>query len=372
MVSNELLAVMDAAVDAVILIDHAGLILAINRAGEMLFGWPAAQLLGRDVGMLMPEPDRSAHDGYMARYLATGESHVIGKGREVQALRRDGSTFPAHLSVGRVAGEEPPRFVGFIRDTTEQHETIAGIQEDTRRTSDRLMHVTRMATMGEMAAGIAHELNQPLTAIANYARASERFLNFPEPELGEVREAVGEIAEEALRAGTIIRRLRHLVRGGEDEREVTRVNELIEQLRLLTVADARMHRATMRFELDPHAPEVFVNPVQIMHAVLNLVRNSLEAPGDDVGESREVVVYSKRTSTGDCEIAVCDNGPGVAPEILSQMFDPFLTTKRHGTGLGLPMSQTIAHAHGGTLRYRVLQPRGACFVLTLPAAESTP
>jgi two-component system sensor kinase FixL len=213
-------------------------------------------------------------------------------------------------------------------------------------------------------------LNQPLTAIANYAHASSRFLNRPEPDLDEVREAVREIAAEALRAGTIIKRLRQLVRGGEDTREHSDVNELIEELRLLTVADARVHDARIRFELTEDVPEVFIHRTQITQALLNLIRNALESLGDASAAQREILVRSQRTATGDCEILVCDNGPGVAPEIIDQMFDPFRTTKKNGTGLGLPMSRTIAEAHGGKLHYAPGEPCGACFTLTLPAVET--
>jgi len=362
---------MDAAVDAVILLDHTGHIQAINRAGEELFGWPAGELAGSNINVLMPEPDRSAHDAYLARYLRTRESHIIGMGRELKAQRRDGSVFPAHVSVGLVAGAEPPQFVGFIRDMTAHHEHIADVKEEARRSVDQLMHVSRMATMGEMAAGIAHELNQPLTAIANYARASERFLGRPEPELDDVREAVREIANEALRAGAIIRRLRQLVRGGDEAREITAVDSLIEELRLLTLADARMHDTAIRFDLHGDTPGVSVHATQITQALLNLIRNAVEsaAAGNPPG-AREVLVRSRRSVAGDCEIGVCDNGAGVSPEIRDRMFEPFLTTKKRGTGLGLPMSRTIAEAHGGSLRHEPCQPRGACFILTLPRAEA--
>jgi two-component system, LuxR family, sensor kinase FixL len=328
--------------------------------------------VGRNVSALMPEPDRSAHDRYLARYLETGESRIIGKGRELQAMRRDGSVFPAHLSVGRVAGSGPPQFVGFIRDTTAQHEHIAMVQEEVRRSGDRLMHVSRMATMGEMAAGIAHELNQPLTAIANYAHASGRFLDQPEPDVAEVREAVREIAAEAMRAGTIIRKLRQLVRGGEDTRETCSLNELIEELRLLTVADARVHDARMRFDLAEDLPSVCVHRTQITQALLNLIRNALEALGTAQPADREILVRTRRTATGDCEVAVSDNGPGVAAEILDRMFEPFRTTKKKGTGLGLPMSRTIAEAHGGSICHEPGRPHGASFILTIPAAETAP
>jgi two-component system sensor kinase FixL len=311
--------------------------------------------------MLMPEPHRGAHDGYLAHYLQTGAAQIIGVGRKVEAQRRDGSRLPVHLSVGRVEGADPPQFVGFLRDLTEE--------EEARRASERLLHVSRMATLGEMAAGIAHELNQPLTAIANYAHATQRFLTRSEPDLEESRDAVREIAVEALRAGTIIRRLRNLVRGGDDPRELVQAHEMIDDIRLLTLADARAHDTRLRFEVDQQAPAVFVHRVQITQVLLNLIRNALESLDQNPPGDREVIVRGHRVDSGDCEIAVCDNGPGVAPEMLERMFDPFRTTKPRGTGLGLPMSRTIAQAHGGSVRFEPGKPRGACFILALPAAE---
>ena len=315
--------------------------------------------------MLMSEPDRGAHDAHLSRYLQTGEARVIGRGRELQARRRDGSDFPIHLSVGRVDGPEPPQFIGFIRDITLERQAL----EESRRASHRLMQVARMATMGEMAAGIAHELNQPLAAIANYAHAGQRFLALPEPELEETKEALREIAAESLRAGGIIRRLRDLVRGGDDKRETLSAEDVFEELRALALADARAHDTRMRFQLEGNPPVVLVHRVQITQLLLNLIRNALESLELDPAAGREVLVRARRSVAGDCEIAVCDNGPGVAPEILDWMFVPFRTTRPSGMGLGLPMSQTIAQAHGGSVRYEPATPRGACFMLTLPASE---
>lgn len=348
-------------------IDHHGQILFANRASERLFGWSATELLGRDVNMLMPEPERSAHPACLARFRATGEARVIGKGRDVQAQRRDGRCFPARLSVGKVEGTDPPEFVGFVHDLSDRVREA----EDARRLNDRLMQVTRMATMGEMATGIAHEVNQPLTAITNYALAANRFLAVPEPELGEVREALQEIAAEAQRAGEIIRRMRRMARGNDGgEREDTRPEELLEELRLLCVADARANDTRLRFDVQPGLPRVVIHRVQIAQALLNLVRNALESVAGNSPGEREVIVQARATPTGDCEFAVCDNGAGVLPEVAARLFEPFLSTKRHGTGLGLPMSQTIAQAHGGSLRHEPWPPRGARFVLALPAAEA--
>src|SRR6185295_17379870 len=224
MPARELQALMDAAVDAIILMDHRGIVSSFNRSAERLFGYSAAEVVGENVKMLMPEPYRSTHDTYLERYGATRIPHIIGVGREVEAQRKDGSTFPAFLSVGQVADTDPPRFVGMVHDVTTQRQAMATLQAEraraearqseaqaARHLQERMTHVARMATMGEMAAGIAHELNQPLSAIATYARACDRFLSAAEPDLEETRSSLREIAFEAHRAGDIIRRLRGIV-----------------------------------------------------------------------------------------------------------------------------------------------------------------
>src|SRR5438874_13803106 len=167
---DEVQALLDAAVDGVVLLDHLGCIQSFSRSAEQLFGYRAQEVLGRNVGVLMTDQDRSAHDGFLARYVSTRVPHIIGTGREVSARRKDGSVFAAFLSVGVVRDTQPPRFVGFIQDRTLQRRT----GEEARRLQERLGHVSRLATVGETASGLAHELNQPLAAIANYAQACER------------------------------------------------------------------------------------------------------------------------------------------------------------------------------------------------------
>ena len=207
---QEFQALLTAAVDGIVIIDHRGLIRAFNRAAEDLFGYSAAEAIGASVSMLMPEPHRSEHDGYMRRYLETGEAHIVGIGREVDAQRKDGTIFRAWLSVGQVDGENPPRFVGFIHDVT----TRQRAEEYERRAADRLAEVARLGAMASMAASIAHEVNQPLAAISTYALACERLLGLPDADIAEVRRALRQIAEQALRAGDSIRNMRELVRKG--------------------------------------------------------------------------------------------------------------------------------------------------------------
>jgi two-component system sensor kinase FixL len=246
-----------------------------------------------------------------------------------------------------------------------------GDAEERRRLQDRLMHVSRLATVGEMAAGIAHELNQPLAAVANYAQACERLLALPDPDLEEIREALREVAAQAVRAGDIIHKLRALARGQESPREVTDVEALLSELRDLIESDARHHQTDCRIELGRGLPPFEVDRAQIQQVILSLVRNALEALADTPIGSRQLLIRTALAASGDIEITICDSGPGVSPRIAERLFEPFCTTKATGTGLGLASSRSIARAHGGRLDHRPNVPAGACFVLSIPRAHSS-
>jgi two-component system sensor kinase FixL len=360
--SQELQALLDAAVDAVIVIDHRGSIESFNRSAERLFGHVAAEVIGRNVSVLMNDEDRAAHDSHLQRYVATRVPHIIGTGREVNARRKDGSIFPALLSVGAVGGAEPPRFVGIIHDNTVNRRS----EEESHRLQGRLMHVSRLATVGEMASGIAHELNQPLAAIATYAHACDRLLGLPDPDIEEIQTALRQIAGQAVRAGDIIRKLRNLARTEESVRAPADINSVISELTDLIRSDAKAHGVQYRQELAPDLPTINIDRPQIQQVVLNLVRNALEALALGQLDAGELLLRTRATAAGDVEISVCDNGPGVDSALQHRIFDPFCSTKPTGTGLGLPISRTIVHTHDGTLEHQPNQPRGACFVVKLP------
>lgn len=359
--SDALLALLGAAVDGVVVIDHLGHIEAFNHAAERQFGYRAAEVLGRNVSVLMTEDDRRAHDGHLSRYLATRVPHIIGKGREVTARRKDGSVFPAFLSVGILAGADPPRFLGFVHDLSLRRR----IEENSRRLQERLWHVSRLATVGEMASGIAHELNQPLTAIANYAQACDRLLAKPGADLVEIRGALQEIAGQAVRAGDIIRRLRGLARQDEGAHEATDINLLISELTDLVGAEAKSHDVEYHLELGNALPPVELHRTLIQQVILNLTHNAIEALAQKI-EGRRTLVLSTALSSGDLEITVRDNGPGVCAAIRRCLFDPFCTSKPNGPGLGLAISRTIVERHRGTLDHRANVPTGASFILRLP------
>jgi two-component system sensor kinase FixL len=354
--------VLETVPDAMVIIDEHGLIQSFSATAERQFGWTSAEVIGRNVSMLMPSPYREDHDGYIARYLATGQARIIGIGRVVVGERKDGSTFPMELSVGEVAGR-PRLFTGFVRDLSERRETERRLQE----MQSELVHVGRLTAMGEMASALAHELNQPLSAIANYLRGSARLLGQAEPDLPRVRDAITQAGDQAQRAGQIIRRLRDFVAKGEAERRVERLPKLIEEAGALALVGARAAGVRVRFDLDPAVDMVLADKVQIQQVVLNLVRNAIEAMA--ASPVRELVVSAAPVEDDMIEVSVVDTGPGIDPEIAAQLFQPFVTTKPTGMGVGLSICRTIIEAHGGRIWVEPAPGGGAAFHFTLRAVR---
>ncbi len=366
----ELQALLDACVDAVIIIDHRGIIETFNHAACRLFGYPAADALGQNVSMLMPQPDRSRHDGYIDQYLQSGKARVIGIGRDVIARRRDGSEFPAALAIGRIGGREPPSFVGFLHDLSErraQEEQRRAAQEAVREARERLTHVARLSTMGEMTNGLAHEINQPLTAITVYAQAAEHFATQAAPDIEEVVGALQQISAQALRAGEIIKRLRALVRNRRVHEELLDLNAVVRELAVLAESDARVHDVRLVISLASGLPQVLGDAIQLQQVMLNLVRNAIEAVQAD-GSERLVELRTARCEEG-VEMSVSDRGPGLDPAIRGRLFEAFATTKPEGTGLGLAISRSIIDSHRGRLAWREHPPRGSCFYFQLPVVS---
>ncbi len=229
----------------------------------------------------------------------------------------------------------------------------------------RLLNVSRMATIGEMAAGVAHELNQPLTAIANYAHACERLLARPQTDSAEVCEALRQITLQTARAAEILRRLRSLARTQRCEHAAASLNDLVSELHELVQTDALVHGVQLTLDLAPQLPEVRVDPGQIQQALLNLVRNSLDALAGRASGGH-ITIRTARGAQGEVQLSVIDDGPGVSPQAMKRIFDPFFSTKENGTGLGLAITHTIARSHGGSVGYRPNVPSGAWFDILLP------
>ncbi|WBO24290.1 PAS domain-containing sensor histidine kinase [Sphingomonas abietis] len=349
--------------DAMVVIDDRGIVQSFSSAAERMFGYAEREVLGQNVRMLMPSPDLERHDDYLRRYLATGEKKIIGKARRVIGLRKDGSTFPHELAIGEASGGGRRLFTGFIRDLTEREFTQSQLSD----LQAELIHVSRVSAMGAMASTLAHELNQPITAVANYVEASRDLLVDADPEaIAMVREALGDAAAEAMRAGQIVRRLRDFVARGEVEKRIEDLPSLIEEACTLGLVGAAEKGVTVALEIDPAASPVLVDRVQIQQVLINLLRNAVEAMVDS--PVRQLRISSGLKSAQMVRVTVADTGPGLAPEIANELFRAFQSTKQEGMGLGLSICRTIVEAHGGRIWADSQAAAGTTFHFTLMLA----
>jgi two-component system sensor kinase FixL len=488
--SDQLSALLDAAADAMVLIDDCGRITRFNIAAERVFGYQSAEVIGRNVSMLMPQPFRAEHDGYLDRYHSTGVPRIIGIGREVVAQRADGSTFPIDLSVGEFFDGAEHGYVGILRDITQrkrqeeelrrsteelrlifdhaptaititsvdghilnanraaaellgyqpdeplqaQHAELihaddqpvamqhfqrlqqeggtchcelrylrkdgsvihathyaAAVQDELGRPlmvigeivdrtalfeanreaeelRDRLAHVGRIGTLGEMVSGIAHEVNQPLTAIASYASACRRMMLGNQASAGEMLSILEKIATQAERAGQVIRGLRALAKRADAERRLLDSNQLVRDVARLVEFELRGDGFDLQMRLESGLRPISGDGIQIQQIVLNLVRNALEAM-KEAGIAGDVTLETLTPEDNWVEIRVADRGPGLSPTAAQRLFEPFFTTKPQGMGLGLSICKSIASAHGGELSYFLNEDGGTTFALRLPAAD---
>ena len=345
--------------DAMVVITERGIMQSFSPAAERLFGWAADEVIGQNVKMLMPDPYRTAHDDYLDRYLTTGERRIIGVGRVVVGERKDGSTFPMELAVGEMISGDQRFFTGFVRDLSERQQTEQRLQE----LQSELVHISRLTAMGEMASALAHELNQPLSAMANYLKGSLRLLDAETIARDRLKDAIQKAGDQALRAGDIIRRLRDFVARGEAERRVESLPKLIEEASALALVGAKEHGVRVLFRFSPEVDLVLADKVQIQQVVLNLIRNAIEA----MEQAKRKVLEIRLDPMPDdfAQVTVADTGSGISPDIADQLFQPFVTTKRTGMGVGLSISRTIVEAHGGHIRVEPNPGGGTRFCFTL-------
>lgn len=346
--------------DAMVVIDIRGTMQSFSAAASRLFGYSSDEVIGKNVSMLMPSPYREQHDGYLERYLTTGERKIIGIGRVVVGERRDGSTFPMELSVGEMKSGKDRYFTGFIRDLSERQKTESRLQE----LQSELVHISRLTAMGEMASTLAHELNQPLSAIANYLKGSRRLIEAQTDERSTMmRDALDKAAEQAIRAGQIIRRLRDFVARGESERRVENITKLVEEASALALVGAKDQAIRVRFRFDPLVELALADKIQIQQVLLNLMRNAVEAMHDR--PKRELLLAAAPADGDMIRITVADTGSGISPDVASQLFQPFITTKQQGMGVGLSICRTIIESHGGQIWAEPNPGGGTVFHFTL-------
>lgn len=350
--------------DAMVVIDEAGLILTFSAAAEKMFGYSEQEVLGRNVSMLMPSPDRERHDRYLANYLTTGQRKIIGVGRVTTALHSDGNTFPIELAVGEAWVGERRIFTGFIRDLTERQQTLLRLQD----LQSELAHVGRVSEMGTLASSLAHELNQPLTAVASYCESARDLLQTERDPatLAMVREALDEAAQQAVRAGQIVRRLRDFMSHGETERRVESLQRLINEANALALVGSREHGIDVQLALEPETDLVFVDRIQVQQVLVNLIRNAIDAMIDSPVSC--LSIRTARAANGFVEVTVQDTGSGISESIAPQLFQPFVTTKESGMGIGLSICRTIVESHGGRIWFDRVD-GGTAFRFTLPSGD---
>ena len=352
--------------DAMVVIDEGGSILSFSAAAEKMFGYSEAEVTGRNVKMLMPNPDRDRHDQYLVNYLTTGKRKIIGIGRVTTALHSDGNTFPIELAVGEAWLGERRIFTGFIRDLTERQQTLLRLQD----LQSELAHVGRVSEMGTLASSLAHELNQPLTAVSSYCEGARDLLRKePDPEtLAMVREALDEAAQQAIRAGQIVRRLRDFMSHGETERRVESLQRVINEANALALVGSREHDIDLHLALDPEADLVFIDRIQIQQVLVNLIRNAIDAM---IGSAlRSLSISTARARDGYVQVTVEDTGSGISESIAPQLFQPFVTSKQNGMGIGLSICRTIVEAHGGRIWFEPGTNGGTAFHFTMPSGEA--
>ncbi len=351
--------------DAMVIIDELGSILSFSAAAEKMFGFAEAEVLGENVSMLMPSPDREHHDDYLEHYRRTGKRKIIGIGRVTTARHRDGYTFPIELSIGEAWLGERRIFTGFIHDITRRQKDqlrLQGLQSN-------LAHVGRVSEMGTLASSLAHELNQPLTAIANYCETLRDLLtSIPdEKTLAVAREALNDAAGQAVRAGQIVRRLREFVSNGEIERRMESLPRLVTEANALALVGTREHGIEVQVQLDPSADEVFVDRIQIQQVLVNLIRNAIDAMADSPVRSLTIRTDSELADFK--RVTVEDSGSGISEAVAAQLFQPFVTSKQNGMGIGLSICRTIVEAHGGRIWFEPAAHTGTVVHFTLPTAE---
>jgi two-component system, LuxR family, sensor kinase FixL len=362
---THLQSILDTVLDAMVVIDVNGTMRSFNASAVRQFGYSPDEAIGQNVSMLMPSPYREQHDRYMDRYLATGEKRIIGVDRVVVGRRKDGSTFPMKLAVGEMRSGDVIYFTGFIRDLTEREESAAMLDQ----AQSELARLARLNELGEMASTLAHELNQPLAAIANYVQGSGRLVQSIADAPPMLATALDEAAKQALRAGDIIRHLREFTTRGETEKAPHGIRQLVEEAGALALVGSRERGVKSRFEFSPDDHQVLVDRVQIQQVLINLMRNAMESMRDSA--SKELVVRTSPTAGGRILVEVADTGSGIADEVAPQLFKPFVTTKPSGMGIGLSISRRIIEAHGGEIFVAQNSAQGATFAFWLPILQES-
>lgn len=363
----QLVSVLETVPDAMVVINEAGQILSFSRTAEQLFGYSAEEVIGRNISILTPAEHQDKHTSYLTRYLTTGDKRVIGNNRLLTAIAADGREIPIELRVGEAIAAGERLFTGFIRDISQRLDN----EERLNTLRSELTHLSRLGAMGEMAAGLAHELNQPLAASANFVATASLLLE-EDAEPRQVRDVLDQARAQVLRAGDIIRRLRDFVSRRDSEVRAERVDETLRNAVALVLVGQKQLDVAVRYELDPAAVFMFADRVQIQQVLVNLLRNALEAMRSADVRHMNILLRSKVIDPETVEISISDNGPGLPADFFQENYVPFFSTKGEaGMGVGLSISRRIIEAHGGELLGENMPEGGARFRFTVPMINET-
>ena len=355
-------ALITAAADGIIVVDAAGLVQVYNAACEQIFGYPARDVVGRSATMLMSPNDQEKYAAYLDSHRLTGRKGALDPTLHTVGQRKDGTTFPMHVSIGEGESPEGNILVAIVRDMTERQNTERRAQE----LQQELLHVSRLSAMGEMSSALAHEVNQPLAAINNYLRAAQRTLGTHTDVTSlKVREILEKALAQTTRAGQVIRRLRDFIEKGETDRAVEDLNLVVDEAMGLALLGAAEAGVRANIVLDSSRPRVLIDKIQIQQVVLNLVRNSIEAMQETDRRDLSILTCIEGNFA---KVTVTDTGPGLQPHVAARLFEPFLTTKSAGMGIGLSICKTIVEGHGGRLWATPNLEAGVSFHLNMPLA----
>ena len=350
--------VMDTAAEAIITTDSLGQIESINRSGEKMFGYSRADVHNADIRTLMPGPDSACPVQYL-RSLQTGEQ------REVVGRRKDNSVFPVHIAVSEFVSKGEQKFVGLLRDLSAQHTA----EQEASLHRERLAHAGRVNILGEMATGIAHEINQPLSAISMYAQSGIRFLNADNPKTERLHEVLEKLSTQAHRAGSIIERMQYFARQRESLHEEINCNVLLQEVFDLAESEALIHNTIIELDLDPELRLCVGDKVQLQQVMLNLLRNGMESMKSiDHRHGNKIILRTQDESDG-LIVSVVDKGTGVPKDSVNELFKPFASNKETGMGIGLTICKSIIDSHGGNLAFMNHEDYGATFYFTLPCGS---
>jgi PAS domain S-box-containing protein len=357
----------EAAPSGILLANDQGRIVLVNAHIEKLFGYRREELIGELVDILVPERFASQHPAYRAQFLAAPTARPMGAGRELFARRKDGSEFPVEIGLNPVQTQEGILVLAVVVDITARKFAEA----EALQHQAQLGHLSRVAVLGELAASIAHELNQPLSGIISNANAGQRFIDRGDVDLRELRDLLTDIVADGRRAGDVIRGVRSMVRKGEPAWQRVNLSDLVMNVVRMLNSDAMLHSCKLETLLEPNLPAFEGDPIQLQQVLLNLVINAFDAMRDTPLSRRKVVIATKRNEDGAICTSVRDYGVGIPEEMRERLFDHFFTTKAEGLGLGLGIVRSIVESHGGTVAAENVDGGGARFHFTLPASATT-